>query len=159
MPIEPQGGSQEPPIFSDVDVRSALAHVALESFDGVPLIEETLDPVAVHTSFGQEYVTLPRATWIETCQRALGNQIRADRLQDQVDGLKLQIAAHEHSGAAKDSEMDTLDGTISKLEARVTKATAKVAVLRSEHDQWRHVAILLGVALIGCVGVMAWRLW
>lgn len=138
-------------------IQEALLGIELETRrieqepDGVPLIEETLDPVEVHTSFGQEYVTLPRNMWIETCQRALGNQIRADRLQDEIDGLKLQIDAHEVVGAAKDSDYDKLDN-------RMTRAVAKVAVLRFERDQWRRVAILLGVALAGVLGVMAWRL-
>lgn len=139
---------------NDTDIRSALARIALASEEGRPLIEETLSPVEVHTSFGQEYVCLPRHIWIETCQRALSNQIRADRLQDEINGLRLQINAHEVVGAAKDREADDLDAKIAALEQRVTKAAAKMAVLRADRDKWRAVALAaIGSATIA--GTMA----
>lgn len=122
--------------------------------DGVPLIEETLSPVEVHTSFGQEYACVPRHIWIETCQRALGNQIRADRLQDEIQGLRLQINAHEVVGAAKDSEMDGLDATVAALEQRITKAAAKMAALRAERDWWRRFG-LVAVSVATIAGTVA----
>lgn len=110
-------------------IDEALMSIELETRriepDGVPLIEETLSPVEVHTSFGQEYACVPRHIWTETCQRALGNQIRADRLQDKVDALQLQIDAHEVVGAAKDRDADDLDAKIAAMEQRIT--TAKIA--------------------------------
>ena len=141
-------------------IDEALMSVELETRraeqDRGALIEETLSPVEVHTSFGQEYVSLPRHIWIETCQRALGSQIRADRLQDEINGLHLQIDAHEVVGAAKDWDADDLDAKIAAMEQRVTKAAAKMAALRSERDWWRRFGlVVVSVATIaGTVAVV-----
>lgn len=122
------GGSQEPPSFSDIDVRSALAHVALASRDGKP----TLGPAEVHTlgePMQEEYVSVRRSIWHETSARCLDNEIRAARLQQQVDDLQLEVNARDVVGSVKDEEHEALERRNTSLTRALWAAASMLAVV------------------------------
>ena len=88
-------------------VMDALASIARA--EGKPLIEETIGPAEVHAPFADEYVTMPRSVWVDTCHRAVDGELRSASLRQRCDGLQLQIEAHEVVGAAKDADYEALE--------------------------------------------------
>jgi hypothetical protein len=89
------------------EINDALVSVSIAS--GIPLIEETIGPAEVHTPFADEYVTMPRSVWVDTCRRAINGERGVKMLQERCDGLYLQIEAHEVVGAAKDADYEALE--------------------------------------------------
>lgn len=80
------------------EVAAALVAVEIDTRfadrSGAPLIEETLGPVEVFSAPDQpEYTTVSRKIWVDTCTRCLDNELRAARLQEQVDALHLAATA------------------------------------------------------------------
>lgn len=115
MTFDPSpGGSQEPPSFSQTAVDRALAEieVATAREAGKPIIEATIGPAEVHTlgaPMQDEYVTVSRRIWHETCARCLDNELRAARLRQQVDDLQLEVDARDVIGSVKDDEHEALE--------------------------------------------------
>jgi len=103
-------------------------------FDGKPRIEATLGPAEVHCAPGQpEYATVSRKIWVDTCTRCLDNELRAARLQQQVDDLHLQIEARDVVADYKDAEHEEL---------------------QEQRDWWRRYA-LIAVAVATVAATMA----
>jgi len=106
---------------------------------------QEIGPAEVHTLGSPEYATMPRSVWVETCNRCVNNELRAARLQDKVDGLHLQIQAHEVVQAAKDAEYDELEARCEALEERLSEwAGAGMAF-----SLWCVAALLAKIA--GCL--------
>lgn len=106
---------------SENEVAAALVAVEIDTRcaeqAGAPLIEETIGPADVICAEGQpELTTVARKIWVDTCTRCLDNELRAARLQQQVDALHLQIEAHEVVSAYKDAEYDALMERCEKAE-------------------------------------------
>ena len=95
---------QEP---TENEVNDALVSVSIAS--GIPLIEETIGHVEDHTPFADEYVTMPRSVWVDTCHRAVDGELRSASLRQRCDDMQLQIEAHEVVGAAKDADYEALE--------------------------------------------------
>ena len=125
------GGSQEPPSFSESDVRDALASIARA--EGKPLIEETIGPAEAHLPTLEE----AEDAYDSACERAMKAELRAGRLARDFEEARREL----------DNE-------------KMLRDAVMVVSARKDRDYYVMcgIAALLGVALIGAVGVMAWRL-
>ena len=96
------------------EINDALVSVSIAS--GIPLIEEIIGSAEAHTPFADEYVTMPRSVWVDTCHRAVDGELRSASLRQRCDDMQLQIEAHEVVSAAKDADYEALEARAERAE-------------------------------------------
>lgn len=124
------------------EVADALASIELASREGKPIMEATLAPAEVHTLGApmqqDEYVTVSRKVWHETSARCLDNEIRAARLQQQVDDLLLQVECRDVMSDYKDQDYAALERRNRGLMRALWAATVCCAVaVMALFTMWR----------------------
>lgn len=94
--------------------------------------EHTIGPAEVHTlgaPMQDEYCTVSRRIWHETCARCLDNELRAARLQQQVDDLQVQLEARVVVRYRKDEEYAGLERRNRSLTRALWAAASMLAVV------------------------------
>lgn len=128
------GGSQEPPSFSQVEVDDFCRRLE-------PTLEpHEIGPAEVHTlgaPMQDEYVTVSRRIWHETSARCLDNELRAARLQQQVDDLQVQLEARVVVRYRKDEEYAGLERRNRSLTRALWAAASMLVVVMLVVVVWR----------------------